>query len=108
LGGGLIRQDNYEVNGKYNVTPAMSLGLAYTFTNQKDSTGASDAKTRFHQIGAQADYSLSKRTDVYAQVVYQHAMGDSAFASIYNGDPTTAASSSPNQTAATVGLRHRF
>ena len=108
VGGGLIRQDNYEVNGKYNVTAAMSLGLAYTFTNQKDTAGASDAKTRFHQIGAQADYSLSKRTDVYAQVAYQHAMGDSAFASIYNGDPTTNASTSPNQTAATIGLRHRF
>ncbi|WP_207001770.1 porin [Trinickia mobilis] len=108
LGGGLMRQDNYEVNGKYNVTAAMSLGLAYTFTNQKDTTGGDNVKTRFHQIGAQADYSLSKRTDVYAQVVYQHAMGDSAFASIYNGDPTTAASASPNQTAATIGLRHRF
>jgi predicted porin len=108
VGGGLIRQDNYEVNGKYNVTPAASVGVAYTFTNQRNTAGVNDAKTRFHQIGAQADYSLSKRTDVYAQVVYQHAMGDNANASIYNGDIDTNPSSSPNQTAATIGLRHRF
>jgi predicted porin len=108
VGDGSIRQNNYEVNGKYNLTPALGLGVAYTFTNQSLSAGGSEGKQRFHQIGAQADYSLSKRTDVYAQVVYQHAMGDEAKASIYNGDATTSLSSSPNQTAATVGLRHRF
>jgi predicted porin len=102
--GAALRQNNYEVNGKYNLTPALGLGLAYTFTQDKAGTD----KTRFHQIGAQADYSLSKRTDVYAQVVYQHAMGDENNASIYNGDSTTNASTSPNQTAATIGLRHRF
>ncbi|QCP53426.1 porin [Trinickia violacea] len=108
LSGLTLRQNNYEVNGKYNLTPALGLGLAYTFTQEKAGVGGSDLSTRFHQIGAQADYSLSKRTDVYAQVVFQHAMGDAAFASIYNGDSSTLSSTSPNQTAATVGLRHRF
>nr|WKF60047.1 Outer membrane porin protein [Paraburkholderia busanensis] len=107
-----LRANNYEVNGKYNLTPAMSLGVAYTFTDGKGygfaTNGGSDS-VRYHQIGVQADYSLSRRTDVYAQAVYQHAMGDSnAVASIYSGDNSQLPSSSKNQTAATVGLRHRF
>ncbi|HZZ04971.1 porin [Paraburkholderia sp.] len=105
-----LRLNNYEVNGKYNITPALGLGVAYTFTDGHiygaDQVGSD--KVRFHQIGLQADYSLSRRTDVYAQAVYQHASGDSAVASIYSGDPTQLPSSSKNQTAATVGLRHRF
>ncbi|RZF25319.1 porin [Paraburkholderia sp. UYCP14C] len=103
--------NNYEINGKYNVTPAMALGIAYTFTDANGygvNADGNDMKTRYHQIGLQADYSLSRRTDVYAQAVYQHAMGDGGVASIYSGDNTVPTSSSKNQTAATVGLRHRF
>ncbi|MFM0340949.1 porin [Paraburkholderia fungorum] len=106
-----LRANNYEVNGKYNLTPALGLGVAYTFTDGKGygvgANGASES-VRYHQIGVQADYSLSRRTDVYAQAVYQHAMGDGGVASIYSGDNTQLPSSSKNQTAATVGLRHRF
>jgi predicted porin len=106
-----LRANNYEINGKYNVTPALGLGVAYTFTDGKGygvgADGGSDS-VRYHQIGLQADYSLSRRTDVYAQAVYQHAMGDGGVASIYSGDVTQLPSSSKNQTAATVGLRHRF
>jgi predicted porin len=103
--------NNYEINGKYNVTPALGLGVAYTFTDARGygiNADGNDMKTRYHQIGLQADYSLSRRTDVYAQAVYQHAMGDGGVASIYSGDNTVPTSSSKNQTAATVGLRHRF
>ncbi|WDD91946.1 porin [Burkholderia sp. FERM BP-3421] len=98
-----IRADNYEVNAKYNLTPALGLGAAYTYTNAK--LGSQSA--HWNQFGLQADYSLSKRTDVYAQAVYQRS-SKNAGASIYNGDVTTPFSSSINQTAATVGLRHRF
>jgi predicted porin len=97
-----IHQNNYEVNAKYNLTPALGLGVAYTYTQQT----VGDASQHFHQVGAQADYSLSKRTDVYAQVVYQRASGANAF--IYNPTAGGGFSSSINQTAATVGLRHRF
>jgi predicted porin len=103
--------NNYEINGKYNLSPAMALGVAYTFTDARGygvNGDGNDMKTRYHQIGLQADYSLSRRTDVYAQAVYQHAMGDGGVASIYSGDNTVPTSSSKNQTAATVGLRHRF
>lgn len=101
-----VHQNNYEVNAKYNLTPVLGLGVAYTYTNQN----VSGVNEHFNQVGAQADYALSKRTDVYAQVVYQRASGPAGTTAwIYN--PTTTgngSSSSINQTAATVGLRHRF
>ena len=105
-GVGTLRADNYEVNAKYNLTPALGLGAAYTYTNAKVNNGSS----HWNQFGVQADYALSKRTDVYAQAVYQRgAKGNNIVGTgIYNGDNTTASSSSINQTAATVGLRHRF
>jgi predicted porin len=103
-----IHQNNYEVNAKYNLTPALGLGAAYTYTQQT----VNSVSQHFNQIGAQADYSLSKRTDVYAEVVYQRASGNGATAFIYNpstiGTNSFGGSSSINQTAATVGLRHRF
>ncbi|WP_431207811.1 porin [Burkholderia cepacia] len=103
---GSVRTDNYEVNAKYNLTPALGLGAAYTYTNAKINNGS----THWNQFGLQADYALSKRTDVYAQAVYQRAAKNGVGASIYNGDTISnnLPSSSINQTAATVGLRHRF
>ncbi|AOK31705.1 porin [Burkholderia singularis] len=103
-GAGTLRADNYEANLKYNLTPALGLGAAYTYTNAK----LNGDSAHWNQFGLQADYALSKRTDVYAQAVYQRASKNAGGASIWNGDPTTPASTSINQTAATVGLRHRF
>ena len=101
-----VREDNYEVNAKYNLTPALGLGVAYTFTDNRGSVTGVNVGERVHQIGAQADYALSKRTDVYAQVVYAHSSLNGA--SIYNGVFASNVSSSDNQKVATVGLRHRF
>ena len=81
VGVGTLRTDNYEVNAKYNLTPALGLGAAYTYTNAKINNGS----THWNQFGLQADYALSKRTDVYAQAVYQRAAKNGIGASIYNG-----------------------
>jgi predicted porin len=97
--------NNYEVNGKYNLTPALGLGAAYTYFN-----GAfGGAKFHGNQFGLQADYFLSKRTDVYAQGVYQLTSSASGVvpAMIDNGD-TSAVSSSRRQSVGSVGIRHRF
>lgn len=56
-----------------------------------------------------ADYFLSKRTDVYIDGVYQHASGTdstrgAAVANINGLSP----SSTSNQVAALVGIRHKF
>jgi len=97
--------NNYEINAKYNLTPALGLGVAYTYTQATGTGAGTSTNAHFNQIGAQADYALSKRTDVYAQVVYQRA--SKAKASVYEGSDT-AVSSGINQSVASVGLRHRF
>lgn len=107
-GFGSQRLDNYEVNARYNLSPALGLGAAYTYSH---TNGNSDS-AHWNQFGLQADYSLSKRTDVYAQAVYQNVSkgqnDDVLGAGIYNGNNATPLSTSDNQTAVTVGLRHRF
>ncbi|MEM5400084.1 MULTISPECIES: hypothetical protein [Paraburkholderia] len=54
----------------------------------------------------QADYFLSKRTDVYAQASYQHisADGSGLGADISGQSP----SSTNQQTVVAIGMRHRF
>lgn len=100
--------NNYEVNVHYSLTPAISLAGAYTFTQGAfaGSTGSADPK--WHQVTLMADYSFSKRTDVYVEGVYQHAYGatGTAFEGAYiNG---LSQSTKGNQVAATVGIRTRF
>jgi len=57
-----------------------------------------------------ADYNLSKRTDVYVQAAYQHIAGDKANSILDNAliPGTDTPSSTPNQIAALVALRHKF
>lgn len=103
---GTVRFDNYEVNGKYALTPAISLGAAYVFTDghvTRSSTFGSDPK--WNQVNLQALYSFSKRTDVYIEGMYQHVSGHGFVAFINNSG---GASSTANQIVATAGLRTRF
>ncbi|MBB2929201.1 porin [Paraburkholderia silvatlantica] len=104
-----LHMDNFELNGAYALTPALALNASYTYTDGKvtGSNGSGDPK--WHTVSLTADYSLSKRTDVYAGAVYQHASGElgdaGANVAMIN---TLSPSTSQNQVAATVGLRHRF
>ena len=98
--------NNYEVNAKYNLTPALGLGAAYTYTKG----AVSDFNFHANQFGLQGDFALSKRTDVYAQGVYQitSAADSAAPAAIIENGNVTGMSSSRRQAVASVGLRHRF
>jgi predicted porin len=104
-----LHLDNYEINGKYALTPALGLQASYTFTDGKATGGTTSGDPKWQTVSLQADYSLSKRTDVYVEGVYQHASGQ-----LGDGEQnvaminTLAPSSTGNQVAATVGLRHRF
>ncbi|WP_414441849.1 porin [Burkholderia sp. 22PA0106] len=111
-----IRFDNVELNGTYALTPSLALLGGYTYTFGKTSSAGSKAGSpKWHSATLAADYSLSKRTDVYLAAVYQHASG-----TLYdNGqgvrvDNTASvgglltASSTGNQVGATFGVRHRF
>lgn len=107
--GGTLRLDNYEVNAKYSLTPALSLSAAYTFTDGAYSDGATKATPAWNTVMLQTDYSLSKRTDVYLEGVYQNVHGAPAGSAL--GDAminTLSPSSTGTQVAVTVGLRHAF
>jgi predicted porin len=104
--GGTVRFDNYEINGKYFVMPQLTVGAEYTFTNghvTNSSTFGSSPK--WNQVGLQTVYSFSKRTDVYAEAVYQHVSGHNYSAFIYNSG---GASSSGTQIVGTAGVRVHF
>jgi predicted porin len=105
--------NNYEVNARYLVTPALALGAAYTYSQEKVTVGgASSDKFKFHQFGLQADYALSKRTDFHIEAVGQigSASGDTAApsASIANSNGAFGPSSSSRQVLVNTGIRHRF
>ncbi|CAG4903119.1 porin [Paraburkholderia gardini] len=109
LAGTNLHMDNYEVNGKYAFTPALSLAAAYTFTNGKVSGSNGSGDPKWHTVSLQGDYALSRRTDVYLEGVYQHASGELGnFGANVAAINTLTPSSTANQTAVAIGLRHRF
>jgi predicted porin len=99
--------NNAELNGKYQLTPALLIGAAYDYTKGSSIAGKSGAT--YNQFSLGTDYFLSKRTDVYLIGVYQHASGtdstgEAARASINGLTP----SSSDSQATVRVGIRHKF
>jgi len=105
VSGNKVRFDSVEAWGQYSLTPAATLGAGYTFTTGKvDATGQ---KPKYGQLNMIADYRLSKRTDVYAMGIYQHAMSGGVTADIY-APIFGSASTNSNQIAARVGIRHKF
>jgi predicted porin len=109
---GSVHFNNAEANFKYQVTPALIVGVAYDYTNSsKISAGrATNDGATYHQGMLGVDYFLSKRTDVYVIGIYQKASGtDSrnlpAIASINN---QSSPSSNDRQALVRVGIRHKF
>ncbi|TAM52465.1 MAG: porin [Paraburkholderia sp.] len=102
LPGGGARFNNYELNARYALTPAISLAGAYTYT---DSTIGS-VHPSWNQFNLLADYALSKRTDVYLGGEFQHVVNKgTGIGAVING---LNMSSTDKQVAVTAGLRHRF
>ena len=93
---------NFEANGRYQLTPALSLAAGYTYTR----SSIDGANPKWNQFNLQTSYSLSKRTDVYLQGEYQHVSQDgTGLNADING---LTASGNNNQVAVTAGLRTRF
>ncbi|SIT37361.1 Porin Gram-negative type (fragment) [Paraburkholderia ribeironis] len=92
-----------QVAASWQITPAWSFGASYMYMKGNDVLDNNHA----NQIGATLNYSLSKRTMVYAQGVYQRA--NSGVQAAINGimDPT-GSSSSASQAIARIGLRTAF
>jgi general bacterial porin, GBP family len=109
--------NNYELNGTYSLTPAFAVLGSYTFSDGKAGGGAVTGGNQFpkwHTALLGGDYAFSRRTDVYLAAVYQHASGSLGLNPDGTSAPNVAAistlppSSTQNQVAAAIGLRHRF
>ncbi|PLZ02581.1 porin [Burkholderia sp. WAC0059] len=107
--GGNLRLDNYELNARYALTPALSIAGAYTFTDGAYGDGAASASPDWNQFTLQTDYTFSKRTDVYLEGVYQHVHGGPADSVLDDAMINTLSpSSTQTQVAVEIGLRHQF
>ncbi|WP_414447037.1 porin [Burkholderia sp. 22PA0099] len=84
----------------YRVAPAVILGIGYVYMH-----GSGNRSQTYHQISAGADYSLSKRTELYLVGAYQHAGGDGVFAAVADYGFNSA---SRSQAVVSLGIRHKF
>jgi predicted porin len=101
---GTARFNDVEVSFKYQVTPALVAGIAFNYIK-----GYNINHSQYKQGTTGLDYFLSKRTDIYADVSYQHAQGtDSTGASAKAEIGPLSPSSNSNQFAALIGVRHKF
>jgi GBP family porin len=95
------------------LTPALTLGAAYTYTQGKFDNAANSISPDWNQVAVLADYSLSKRTDVYTGVNYIHLNGglaDSAGVPLFEGASSFigGAGTAASQVVVGVGMRTRF
>jgi len=105
-----LRFNNFELNAKYQFTPALFVAAAYTYTRTSFNATSGQLHPTFHSAALMADYNLSKRTDLYLQGVYQHAGGDKTgtvldVAYVPGAD---AVSSTSNQFVLRAAIRHKF
>ncbi|QBR02272.1 porin [Paraburkholderia pallida] len=105
-----LKYQNFELNGKYQFTPAFFVGAAYTYTLERYEATTGTVKPGIHMFGLMADYNLSKRTDVYLQGVYQLVTGDATGSSLDRAYVPGAQdlSSTSRQLAVRAALRHTF
>jgi predicted porin len=105
--------NNAEVSGKYQLTPALLLGVAYDYTKGSgvSSTLATvhDSGARYHQFALGADYFLSTRTDVYILGVYQKATGVDSTGQVAVASITSVTAAAGNHAALVrLGMRVKF
>ncbi|MCG5071836.1 porin [Paraburkholderia tagetis] len=106
--GNYIKFDNFEINGRYFVRSDFSLGASYTYTTASFESSKGNAHPHWNQVMAQADYLLSKRTDVYLEGVYQRVGGGNGISAFDAGVYTLTPSRNNQQVVVAVGLKHRF
>lgn len=84
----------------YQITPLLNLGAHYYRTKQSGPTVAGDARADFFVFAA--DYALSRRTDIYAELDATRLKGEA------NLNGTTTSGGPKSRNGYTVGVRHRF
>jgi predicted porin len=92
---------SYEAFVSHSFTPAVMAGLTYDYT--------SSPHAHYNQLAAGSEYSFSKRTFTYLIVAWQRASGVDSTGHAAVADLTyLSPSSTPNQVAVRVGIRHSF
>jgi predicted porin len=106
----VLRFDNMEVNVKYNVSAALFVAGMYTYSLGHVNQGGQTTSLHWNQIGAMAQYSLSARTALYAQAVYQKVSGNSGVSGLDTAFIPGSAGSSSNshQIVGRLGITHTF
>ncbi|HEY1996691.1 porin [Paraburkholderia sp.] len=93
----------------YQLSPALLLGAGYSYTHS-----SGQASANYHQVSLGADYSLSKRTDVYLVGAWQHAIGETLNAdgtAVVGAQASVGSYGYPGtntQELVSLGLRHKF
>lgn len=106
-GATIVRDDYYWAGVNYRATSALDLTLAFYYDDVKALAGR-NVKNPW-QVSLIADYSLSRRTDVYLTTAYVQHAGinfDTSAVSFANG--YFLGSGHRSMTAVAVGMRHRF
>ncbi|HEX7911522.1 MAG TPA: porin [Paraburkholderia sp.] len=93
----------FDVGVRYNITPFQVVGVEYTFLDKNNGPKNVFYASVRSTYGVIYDYRLSKRTDIYATYVFQHATGGRQ-AQIFG----MSLSSSSAQGVAAIGIRHYF
>ncbi|WP_321893250.1 porin [Paraburkholderia tropica] len=93
-----VRAVTYDGGATYFLRPDLSLGAGFQFQDRNNGVASAN------QVTIGADYFISKRTDVYFVGALAHDHGYGAQIEAALGSP----SSTDFQTAARVGIRHKF
>jgi predicted porin len=93
--------DSYEAFVSHRFTPAVMAGITYNYT--------SSPHAHYNQVAAGSEYLFSKRTFTYLIVAWQRASGIDSTGHAAVADLTyLSPSSTPNQVAVRMGIRHSF
>jgi predicted porin len=105
-----LKYQNFALNGKYQILPAFYVGAQYMYTMEAYDASTGSVKPKIHSVGIMADYNLSKRTDFYIQGAYQKVAGNRTDTVLDQGfiTGTQSPSSTSNQLAFRVAIRHKF
>jgi len=102
INGSNAQFNTYLLQGDYMLRPDLRLSATADLTDAD--IGTLGKHPKYRQYNLLADYILSKRTDLYAWLIYGTAAGGAAQAQIGQ----LAASSTTRQVNVHVGIRHRF
>jgi GBP family porin len=102
INGSNVQFDTYLIQGDYWLRPDIRLSATADLTDA--SIGTTGEQPKYRQYNLLVDYLLSKRTDLYAWVIYETAADGAASAQI--GQLT--ASTTDRQVNVQLGIRHHF